>query len=498
MDNKAGNFSDIKQIQQYYYDRKEKLGQGSYGSVYLGHSFDDPSKTFAIKVIPVSMVNNDPELQENLFNEMKVMMLLNNENIIRCYDVVSTINNHYFILEYCSGGTLAQYLKEYGKLSEPEALRILIQILKGYYDMLTLGIIHRDLKPENILISDGIFKLADFGFAKCLENFKKDVLKSLVGTPFYMSPQILQGRDYNTKTDLWSIALIYYEMLVGRLPWTAKFHAELLQKILTQPITIPNGIIISKKSKDFLSGALKIDESKRFSWDDVFCHEFFNDAFGYRAKKNKLRQQALNYQTLLKERIIDLNIDLFKLFSEIDKNKNNQLEMNEFAELLKRLDRNASREQIEFVFNSIDEDGNNVISLYEFRKWLSNEVTKTPDKRFQKQQSLPYNMLDQGQNKIKATYENHQQILNFNRPSTVQMPYYPQQIPTYTQPPPFGNLVFNQPPIFNPPLIPPKPMNAPFNPNLPLRYSTGTINAYAPSPFSQQMNPKFGYGNPYY
>ena len=172
--------------------------------------------------------------------------------------------------------------------------------------------------------------------------------------------------------------------------------------------------------------------------------------------------------------------------------------MNEFAELLKRLDRNASREQIEFVFNSIDEDGNNVISLYEFRKWLSNEVTKTPDKRFQKQQSLPYNMLDQGQNKIKATYENHQQILNFNRPSTVQMPYYPQQIPTYTQPPPFGNLVFNQPPIFNPPLIPPKPMNAPFNPNLPLRYSTGTINAYAPSPFSQQMNPKFGYGNPYY
>ena len=83
MANKSDQSSNIKFIQQYSYDRNEKLGQGSFGTVYLGHSTHDASKVYAIKVIPITLIQNDPELQENLFNEMKVMMLLSHENIIR-------------------------------------------------------------------------------------------------------------------------------------------------------------------------------------------------------------------------------------------------------------------------------------------------------------------------------------------------------------------------------------------------------------------------------
>ncbi len=189
---------NTKRIDRYYYSMSERLGQGAFGTVYTGHDIDNKQKLYAIKVIPVSLIKTDPALEESLMNEMQVMKILNHANIVRCYDVLSSSNNHYFVMEYCSGGTLSSFLKKKGKLQEAEALQILIQMLKGYHEMLKLGIIHRDLKPENILIHEGVFKLADFGFSKCVDNFSKDLLKSLVGTPLYMSPQILQQQEYST------------------------------------------------------------------------------------------------------------------------------------------------------------------------------------------------------------------------------------------------------------------------------------------------------------
>lgn len=360
-----------KRIDRYFYSTTEKLGQGAFGSVYIGHDVDNKQKLYAIKVIPVAIIKTDPSLQESLMNEMQVMKLLNHPNITHCYDVLSSSNNHYFILEYCSGGTLSSYLKKRGKIPEAEALTILIQILKGYHEMLKLGIIHRDLKPDNILVHEGVFKLADFGFAKCVENFSKDLLKSLVGTPLYMAPQILQQQEYSTKSDLWSIALIYYEMLFQKTPWDAKTQYELVNKILKQPVSFPPDVKISEESKSFILGALKVEEQARFSWDEVFAHPLFNDCFGEKRRRTTLKEKAVNYQSMLKSKIIEKNIDLFKLFQIIDKNNNNQLEMNEFAELMKKLDEKITREQIEFIYNTIDEDGNNSISLYEFRKWLT-------------------------------------------------------------------------------------------------------------------------------
>lgn len=114
-------------------------------------------------------------------------------------------------------GNLTEYVEKKGKkLPEREALNILKQILNGYQELLKLGIVHRDLKPDNIFINENTFKIGDFGFAKNVSNFSKDMLKSTVGTPLYMAPQILTQNEYSTKSDLWSIALMYYEMLVGK------------------------------------------------------------------------------------------------------------------------------------------------------------------------------------------------------------------------------------------------------------------------------------------
>lgn len=109
-------------------------------------------------------------------------------------------------------------------------------------------IIHRDLKPANILIKDGVCKISDFGFAK---NTKKNTfLRSIVGTPLYMSPQLLKGTRYTSKADLWSIGLIYYEMLHGCTPWLANNEVQLLNAIYARkPVCGRN---ISELSRDFI------------------------------------------------------------------------------------------------------------------------------------------------------------------------------------------------------------------------------------------------------
>ena len=125
--------------------------------------------------------------------------------------------------------------------------------MKGAKYLHSNGIIHRDLKPANILMKGDNCKISDFGFAKSLED-GNTVMKSIVGTPLYMSPQILKKTKYTTKSDLWSIGLIYYEMLHGKTPWPASNEMQLLNGIYTRKVSF--GKDVSETSKDFIRKCL--------------------------------------------------------------------------------------------------------------------------------------------------------------------------------------------------------------------------------------------------
>lgn len=99
---------------------------------------------------------------------------------------------------------------------------MLRDILAGFRYLTANGVLHRDLKPANILLKCGTCKLGDFGFAKNLHSGADTVLKSVVGTPLYMSPQLLSHLPYTSKSDLWSVGLIYYQLLHGCTPWAAQ------------------------------------------------------------------------------------------------------------------------------------------------------------------------------------------------------------------------------------------------------------------------------------
>lgn len=148
------------------------------------------------------------------------MKKVDHSNIVKLYDVYQTSNNMYIITQICEDGDFYHFLQRNKKIDEEEAKKYLKQIMKGIKYLHLNGIIHRDLKPANILMKNGQCKISDFGFAKNLQS-DSCIMKSIVGTPLYMSPQLLKKTKYTNKSDLWSIGLIYYEMLHGRTPWPA-------------------------------------------------------------------------------------------------------------------------------------------------------------------------------------------------------------------------------------------------------------------------------------
>lgn len=258
--------SELISIDRYIYDPRYCLGQGSFGKVFKATD-TSTNKEVALKVMDVRSYTSDDYLKNLVKSEIQIMKNLNHPNIVSLIDFFQSSKNLYMVTEYCQGGDLKDYMSR-KRLEEKEAFSILSQILAGFKELNRLGIVHRDLKPANILIHQGIFKIADFGFAKFVNN-KSEVLTSAIGTPLYMSPQILAGRNYTCKCDVWSLGIIFYELLNDITPWIGGSEKELLHNI-TKYKNIQHLIKRkSDKTKEILTKTLAYEEKDRCSWDEL-------------------------------------------------------------------------------------------------------------------------------------------------------------------------------------------------------------------------------------
>lgn len=198
------------------------LGTGSFGRVFY-------SPPYAIKEILTTAEHYKSKLLEN---EIKIIKSLSHPNIVHTHEVVYYGNAVYIVMEYCETD-LSKLIGQFvGK--EDMARDALKQIVQGFKELNRQNIVHRDLKPANVLVSKGQLKLADFGLAKFVEQSENMMLKSWVGTPLYMSPQILKKGVYSPKCDIWSVGLVFYELLFGYLPWKGTTTEQLLENILTK------------------------------------------------------------------------------------------------------------------------------------------------------------------------------------------------------------------------------------------------------------------------
>ncbi|KAL4456982.1 hypothetical protein ABPG74_014620 [Tetrahymena malaccensis] len=261
----------------YEFSSSDTLGKGSFGIVYKGRVIET-NEVVAIKALNRSLlqIQNQKFMIDQLKKEINLMQEIKSEHIVRIYDLVGTETHIYIIIEYCGDGDLRGLLEKNNyNISESQAISILQQILQGFKRLIDQGYVHRDIKPENILINKNTFKIADFGFATKIQDQNAQVLKECVGSPLYMSPQLLQQKPYSSKSDIWSIGLLYYEILFGKLPWLCRDINSLLIQIRKVPVRFPFDKPVTDFSKDFIKGCLQFEEYKRFSWDQVFNHELF-------------------------------------------------------------------------------------------------------------------------------------------------------------------------------------------------------------------------------
>jgi len=227
---------------------QSKIGKGSYGKIY---KVSRDGIVLALK--RVDMTNLSPQEQTDTLNEVSLMAQLDNEHIVRFYDAFMDNNSMYIAMELLSGGDLGNIIHRAQKartlIDEDAVWPLLVESCCGLKYLHDRRMLHRDLKPQNIMLdSEGHVKLVDFGFTKLLAA--NQLAMSVVGTPLYMSPELLMKLGYDDRTDVWSLGCIFYELLTLSPPFGGRSWEELTNNILNK---VPPSPSPEKYSSDLIT-----------------------------------------------------------------------------------------------------------------------------------------------------------------------------------------------------------------------------------------------------
>lgn len=213
MDNLIGKRLDGR------YSIESLVGVGGMANVYRGTDLKTGNQ-IAVKVLKDEFLDNE-ELVRRFKNESKAISILSHPNIVKVYDVSVTDKLQYIVMEYVDGITLKEYLKQRGgALTWKETVHFATQILSALQHAHSKGIIHRDVKPQNImLLADGSIRMMDFGIARFSRAQSQTVSDKAIGSVHYISPEQAKGERTDARTDIYSVGVMLYEMLSGRLPF---------------------------------------------------------------------------------------------------------------------------------------------------------------------------------------------------------------------------------------------------------------------------------------
>ncbi|XP_013857631.1 mitogen-activated protein kinase kinase kinase 22 [Austrofundulus limnaeus] len=259
------------------------LGRGAFGEVYLCYDADT-GRELAAKQVPF-----DPDCQETskevnaLECEIQLLKNLRHDRIVQYYGCLRDLDQRKLTIfvEFMPGGSIKDQLKAYGALTEKVTRRYTRQILHGVSYLHSNMIVHRDIKGANILRdSSGNVKLGDFGASKRIQTIcmSGTGIKSVTGTPYWMSPEVINGEGYGRKADVWSVACTVVEMLTQKPPWAEYEAMAAIFKIATQPTKplLPEGV--SDTCRDFLRKVF-VEEKWRPTADILLSHPFVQGSF---------------------------------------------------------------------------------------------------------------------------------------------------------------------------------------------------------------------------
>lgn len=256
----------------------EIIGQGQYGVVRQAIRRRDYQRV-AIKSIAKRNLNRDLTLMRR---ELDVLQSVDHPNIIRLYETYEDEKYLHIVSELCTGGELLDHLLKKGLLPEAETAQLLRRLFSGVHHLHTLKIVHRDLKPDNVLFSNtqtlSDIKLADFGLS-CKFLNEETKLNSLVGTPYYVAPEVITG-SYSSQCDVWSLGVMMYFLLSGLQPFASQGVRETMHLIVSgkYDFIAPVWRQISSDAEDLIRKMLVLDPATRLTIPQILEHSWFTTA----------------------------------------------------------------------------------------------------------------------------------------------------------------------------------------------------------------------------
>ncbi len=255
------------------YEIQEIIGVGGMAVVYK--AFDNQeNRIVAVKILKEEFTSND-EFLRRFKNESKAIAMLSHPNIVKVYDVSFGDLIQYIVMEYIEGITLKEFIEREGSLRWKDAVHFTLQILKGLQHAHDKGIVHRDVKPQNIMVlADGTIKVTDFGIARFARNDQRTITDKAIGSVHYISPEQARGEKTDEKTDIYSVGVMLYEMLTGRLPFQAESAVSVAIMQLQRDPQLPteiNGSIPQGLEQITMHAMQKIQERRYQSASEILC-----------------------------------------------------------------------------------------------------------------------------------------------------------------------------------------------------------------------------------
>ena len=321
------------------YEIIRSIGEGGMANVYLGHDII-LDRNVAIKVLRGDL-SNDEKFVRRFQREALSASSLAHPNIVEMYDVGEDDGIYYIVMEYVEGKTLKQLLKKRGSLTLSEAIDIMSQLTDGMAHAHNSYIIHRDLKPQNIMIKDdGQIKITDFGIAMALNATQLTQTNSVMGSVHYLPPEQASGKGCTIKSDIYSMGIIFYELLSGSLPFRGDNAVEIALKHMKEPLpnlrdenpSIPQSIVniikrsTAKNPKNRYDTAREMHEDLLTALDDERMNE----------EEYKYKYPESENDNRKKEKLKSDEDDITEDIKMIPKDEENQEESEEQKEKKKK------------------------------------------------------------------------------------------------------------------------------------------------------------------
>jgi len=367
------------------YELQDELGVGSYGKV-LRAIDKRTGQVRAIKVVAKSSIS--PKDKNQLMEEVRLLSNLDHPNIVKLYELVEDSKNFYIISELLTGGELFDRILQKDHLTEQGAACIMYQVLSAVAYCHKFGVVHRDLKPENILfdtLNDDTVKVIDFGLAQAFKHNQR--MHGVIGTAYYIAPEILNNEGYTERCDLWSCGVILYIMLSGYSPFAGQKSSEIFEEVKKGDFDFDKPIwnTISHSAKKLIKRMMEYNPNKRITAEQALADPWFAEHYQRKSVNKPLASDALQrlhsfrsgtkFQEAIWVYLVNYfssKNDMHKLtetFRMLDRNNDGQLGKDEmkaaYVQIMGMSDEVAEHEA-EKIFNELDYDHDGKINYSEF------------------------------------------------------------------------------------------------------------------------------------